>query len=235
MDTLTKNRLKFVAGFAVYFGMLWLLWDTPFVYPLKVFVVLLHEISHGLVAVATGGSIQRIVIEANQGGVCQCPGGNAFLTLSAGYLGSMAWGALILAGARAPGSWPRWAAGAIGVAVVVVTLLYVRNLFGVLFGLLFGGILFAASRYFPTEGTRGLLTALGLTSCLYAILDIKSDIIDRPGALSDARMLAQLTGVPTFVWGIVWITIALVAGVWLFIKAYRLVGKAGKRGDTLRA
>ncbi len=235
MDTLTKNRLKFVAGFAVYFGMLWLLWDTPFVYPLKVFVVLLHEISHGLVAVATGGSIQRIVIEANQGGVCQCPGGNAFLTLSAGYLGSMAWGALILAGARAPGSWPRWAAGAIGVAVVVVTLLYVRNLFGVLFGLLFGGILFAASRYLPTEGTRGLLTALGLTSCLYAILDIKSDIIDRPGALSDARMLAQLTGVPTFVWGIVWITIALVAGVWLFMRAYRLVGKAGKRGDTLRA
>lgn len=235
MDTLTKNRLKFVAGFAVYFGMLWLLWDTPFVYPLKVFVVLLHEISHGLVAVATGGSIQRIVIEANQGGVCQCPGGNAFLTLSAGYLGSMAWGALILAGARAPGSWPRWAAGAIGVAVVVVTLLYVRNLFGVLFGLLFGGILFAASRYLPTEGTRGLLTALGLTSCLYAILDIKSDIIDRPGALSDARMLAQLTGVPTFVWGIVWITIALVAGVWLFMRAYRLVGKARKRGDTLRA
>lgn len=235
MDTLTKNRLKFVAGFAVYFGMLWLLWDTPFVYPLKVFVVLLHEISHGLVAVATGGSIQRIVIEANQGGVCQCPGGNAFLTLSAGYLGSMAWGALILAGARAPGSWPRWAAGAIGVAVVVVTLLYVRNLFGFLFGFLFGGILSAASRYLPTEGTRGLLTALGLTSCLYAILDIKSDIIDRPGALSDARMLAQLTGVPTFVWGIVWITIALVAGVWLFMRAYRLVGKAGKRGDTLRA
>lgn len=228
MDALTKDRLKFLAGFAVYFGALWLMWNTSLVYPLKVFVVLLHEVSHGLVAMATGGSIQRIVIEANQGGVCYCPGGNAFLTLSAGYLGSMGWGALILAAARTPGKWPRVAAMAIGVMVVAVTLFYVRNIFGMLFGALFGAVLVAASRYLPTEGNSGLLTALGLTSCLYAILDIKSDILDRPEALSDARMLSELTGVPTLVWGILWIALAVLVGAWLLRQGLRL---AGKRND----
>ena len=35
-----------------------LLWNTPVVAPLKIFVVLLHEISHGVAAVLTGGSIE---------------------------------------------------------------------------------------------------------------------------------------------------------------------------------
>ena len=89
----TKRRLAFLAGFVFYFGALWALWDTAFVYPLKIFVVLLHEISHAAVAVATGGTIERIVLDPNQGGACYCPGGSAFLTLSAGYLGSLGWGA----------------------------------------------------------------------------------------------------------------------------------------------
>ena len=30
-------------------------WSTVYVWPLRLFVVLLHEVSHGLAAVATGG------------------------------------------------------------------------------------------------------------------------------------------------------------------------------------
>src|SRR5687767_6945732 len=51
----TRRRLAFLAGFAVYFSLLWTFWDTPVVYPLKIFVVLLHELSHALAAWATGG------------------------------------------------------------------------------------------------------------------------------------------------------------------------------------
>jgi Zn-dependent membrane protease YugP len=63
--------------------------------------------------------------------------------------------------------------------------------------------------------------ALGLTSVGYAILDIKSDIIDRPELQSDARMLAEMTGIPTVVWGVLWIGLALLAAVWLVRRAYR--------------
>ena len=219
MEEITKRRLRFLAGFAVYFVVLWILWDTPFVYPLKIFVVLLHEISHGVMAVLTGGSIERIIITSNEGGLCACPGGNRFLTLSAGYLGSLLWGAAILIASRGKGRKPQIAAAVIGVIVIAVTVLYVRNSFGLLFGVAFGGGLIAVAYYLPSEGISALLTALGLTSCLYAILDIKSDILDRPEVLSDARMLAEHTGIPTVIWGILWIGIALVFSAWLFRKA----------------
>ena len=68
MTNATSRKLRFLAGFAVYFGALWLLWDTPVVYPLKIFVVLLHEASHGMVAVATGGSVHAITLNPQQGG-----------------------------------------------------------------------------------------------------------------------------------------------------------------------
>ena len=216
-----RRRLAFVAAFAAYFLILWFLWDTAAVYPLKIFVVLLHEISHGLMAVATGGEIQEIVITADQGGACRCPGGSPFLTLSAGYLGSVAWGALLLVVALRGGRWSRYGVAAVGVLILVVGALFMRTGFGLAFAALASAALLAAARYLPDSGNRTLLTALGLTSCLYAILDIKSDILDRPHLPSDARMLAELTGVPTLVWGVGWIAAAVAVSWWLLSRAYR--------------
>jgi hypothetical protein len=214
----TKRQIGFVAGFTVWLTLVWLLWWSPVIYPLKLFVVLLHEASHAAMAVATGGEVQRIVVTPDQGGLCYCPGGNAFLTLSAGYLGSLAWGALIVVLARARRPAPRDTTSLIGVAVLALTALYVRNAFGILFGAMFGAALLGLR----TAG-RGVhvlvLTALGLTSCLYALLDIKSDVLDRPYLESDAHMLAAMTGIPTVVWGVLWIGTGIAVSVWLFRRA----------------
>ncbi len=217
----TRRRLRFLAGFTLYFALLWLLWDTLFIYPLKVWVVFLHEISHAIAAVATGGSVQQITLSPYLGGACYCPGGNAFLTLTAGYLGSLAWGGLILESTRRAGRKAPSVTGALGVGTVILTLLFVRGMFGLAFGLLFGAGLIVASRRLPPDANRTLLTGLGLTSCLYAILDIKSDILDRPHLPSDAHMLGELTGIPTLAWGGLWIVVALASSAWLFMRAYR--------------
>jgi hypothetical protein len=216
-----RRRLRFAAGFAAYFLALWLLWNTPLVYPLKIFVVLLHEISHGIMAVATGGTIREIVINSDQGGACICPGGSPFLTLSAGYLGSLAWGALLLAIAMRGGRWARYGMAAVGVMILAVGAFFMRTGFSLLFAALFSAALLASARYLPDYANRTLLTALGLTSSLYAILDIKSDILDRPHLESDARMLAELTHVPTLVWGVLWIGIAVAVSWWFLTRAYR--------------
>lgn len=196
-----------------------LLWNTPLLYPLRIFVVLLHEVSHGVAAVATGGSIQRIVLSPDEGGYTVTNGGNRFITLSAGYLGSLAWGIAILRMAR----WKRagWVALALGVAVLALTVLYIRSWFGVLFGLLFGAALIIGGRTLSHRVVAWLLLVVGLTSCLYAVLDIKSDILDRPQQPSDARMLAEMTHVPVFVWGILWLGISLAVGWLLFRRALR--------------
>ena len=77
------------------------------------------------------------------------------------------------------------------------------------FGIVFGIALVVASREVGRTMNRRLLWVLGLTSALYAILDIKFYVLDRAWLQSDARMLAELTGVPTVVWGILWIGLAL--------------------------
>jgi hypothetical protein len=217
----SRNKLEFVLGYSLFFVALWLLWDTALVYPLKIFVVLLHEISHAVVAVATGGSIERIELSPLQGGACYCPGGNAFLTLSAGYLGSLLWGGLMFSAARAKRIRAEWVTSFIGVLVVALTLLYVRTTFGLVFGIAFGAGMLTLSRKATPGLNRTTLLTLGLTSALYAILDIKSDVIDRPGAESDAFMLAEITGIDTVVWGVLWITLALGFSFWLLRGAYR--------------
>lgn len=221
MKASSKRKLRFLAGFGLYFVVLWLLWNTPVVYPLKVFVVFLHEISHGIAAVATGGSIQRIELSPRLGGLCHCPGGNPFVTLSAGYLGSLAWGALILEAGHRAGSRAQRVVQALGVLVLVLSVLFVRGVFGVVFGLLFGLALILAAGRLSAAANRALLYVLGLTSALYAILDIKSDVLDRPHLPSDAYMLSELTGIPTVLWGLLWIGIALGVSTLLFLRAFR--------------
>ena len=216
-----KRKLVFLAGFSLYFAALWLLWETPVVYPLKIFVVMLHEISHGIASIATGGAIDKIVLDPYQGGACYCGGGNAFLTLSAGYLGSLLWGVGLLAATNSRRIPTPALVFGVGTLVVVLTALYVRNGFGLAFGLAFGATLMIAGRKLGPAASRILMTALGLTSCLYAILDIKSDVLDRPHMESDAAMLAEMTGVSTVTWGVIWIGVAVVVSALAFRRAFK--------------
>jgi hypothetical protein len=221
MKPIHRRRLALVAGFLVYFGVLWYFWDSILVYPLKIFVVLLHEWSHAVALLATGGTLERITLDPHQGGATLGRGGSAFVTLSAGYLGSLGWGALMVTGARARRLKADLLNAVIGGGVLALTVLYVRSPFGIAFGLLFGATLILVSKRIPMVWNKRILLTLGLTSCLYAILDIKSDILERPELRSDARMLSELTGVPTVVWGLLWIALGIVASALLVRRVYR--------------
>jgi hypothetical protein len=210
MRAQTKRRLLFLGGFAIYFTALWLLWPTVWIYPLKIFVVFLHELSHAAAGIATGGVVQRITLDPMQGGATYVKGGNAFLMLSAGYLGSLLWGLALLLVARARPRLARSIVFGLGILLLGTSVLFVRNMFGFVFGLLFGFALLVAARKLPPGGLIVLLTTLGLTSALYALFDIRDDILSNPGLESDAHMLMELTGVPTLVWGFLWAGVALV-------------------------
>ncbi|HMR11566.1 MAG TPA: M50 family metallopeptidase, partial [Polyangiaceae bacterium] len=172
-------------------------------------VVLLHEISHGIAAVLTGGSIVKMEINVRQGGVCYTTGGIRFFVLSAGYLGSMLWGGLIVV-AASRSKRQRWISLGIGGFVLAVTVLYVRSWFGFGFALLASGLLIVMGLKLSHDINQFVLQVIGVTSCLYAVLDIVDDVLQRPGIGSDADMLADLTFVPSVVWGVIWIAIAVV-------------------------
>jgi hypothetical protein len=184
-----------------------LLWGTFVVYPFRLFVVFLHEISHGLAAVATGGSIVSIGLSFDEGGVCLTRGGWPFLILNAGYLGSLLWGALfLLLGGRRTRARP--VVAVLGAFTLAVTLVYVRTWFGFLYGLATGLVLLAVATRLKPAVAETLLAALGATSVLYAIWDVASDVLLRHSGQSDAAALARLTGVPAILWGAAWIALS---------------------------
>ncbi|MCY3549871.1 MAG: M50 family metallopeptidase [Candidatus Poribacteria bacterium] len=189
------------------------LWNTLFVYPLKIFVVFMHEVSHGLAAIATGGRILEIQINPQQGGHALTQGGSRFWTLTAGYLGSLLWGGVILLLA-ARTRFDKAISILIGFGMVAISIGFGESTFTYLFGIGFGVALIAIGFYLPEAVNDWVLRIIGVTSCLYAILDIKSDVLDRSNLRSDARMLSEVTGIATEVWGALWILIAIALTIW---------------------
>ena len=194
------------------------LWDTLFVYPLKIFVVFMHEVSHGLAAIATGGRILEIQINPQQGGHALTQGGSRFWTLTAGYLGSLLWGGIILLLA-ARTRFDKAISILIGFGMVAISIGFGESTFTYLFGIGFGVALIAIGFYLPEAVNDWVLRIIGVTSCLYAILDIKSDVLDRSSLRSDARMLSEETGIATEIWGVLWILIAIALTIWFLYLA----------------
>jgi hypothetical protein len=186
------------------------LWDYPVLLPLKLLVVFFHESSHALATVLTGGRVAEMVVVAQQGGHVMSLGGNRFITLSAGYLGSLAWGMVIYTIATVT-HWDRMAMFILGLGIAAITLIFVSNGFALAFGLLTAIAMMLAARFLNRDVNDFLLRLIGLTSILYVVLDIYSDTIARSHLRSDARMLAEEFGGATLLWGGLWIAISVLA------------------------
>lgn len=196
------------------------LWPTPFLAPFKTLVVFFHEASHALTAVATGGVVIEMEIDQNQGGHVRSMGDIRLLTLSAGYLGSLLWGALIFL-VTVYTDKDRVASALLGVLILVIAAWFMRNLYGLGFTMATGAALIALSRWGSAAINDFVLRIIGLTSMSYAPLDIWSDTIDRSHLRSDARMLAEEFGGATVMWGGIWIAISVGMIIWVMRTSLR--------------
>jgi hypothetical protein len=185
------------------------LWSTPLVTPLKILVVYFHELSHALAALLTGGSVERINVSPAQGGFAEIRGGNRFATLTAGYLGSLLLGVVLLLLALRS-RWDRVVMGLLGAVTLLVTALYMRDLYTIGFGIVTGGLMLATAWWLPRALNDLVLRVIGVTSMIYVPYDIFDDTIRRSGLRSDARLLAEEIGGTTVIWGGIWLVIAMV-------------------------
>jgi hypothetical protein len=184
-------------------------WDSFLIYPIKLFVVLTHEISHGLSAILSGGKLDSILITTALGGESRTIGGNKFIIASAGYLGSLLFGvALYISGFNEK---PR---RIISVTLAILLILfaanylvgYVGKIASVFFALIF--IIFPI--YFSPTINSFFFKLLGLISMFYVAIDIKEDILTNVYRPSDAQFIAALTSVSATVWGILWLLISVI-------------------------
>lgn len=185
------------------------LWQTPVMLPLKILVVLFHEISHGLAAILTGGEIVSLSVSTDQGGLAVTRGGSRFLILTAGYLGSLLFGvALLLSGVWSRAD--RAIMAGLGAALLLIAALYIREVFPLLFCVGLGAVFLAMARFLPNQVNDLALKTIGLTSMIYVPRDIFSDTIARSHLRSDAFMLGEAYFGGAMFWGAIWIMISAI-------------------------
>jgi hypothetical protein len=191
-------------------------------YPFRLLLTLVHELSHGLAALITGGSFQRLVVFPDGAGLAYTAGGWRIAVIPAGYLGAAAFGAmLILVGAQPRLS--RWALGTIGGLLTVLSLRYgLPSLFsshalggllaivtGVTVGMLCGFLALRAN----TRSIVFVLHLLAIQAALAAFSDLWALIgFSGPGSgqATDARSMAEVTLLPALFWSLFWALLAAV-------------------------
>ncbi len=232
MTTLRQIDLK--AGFilAALFIAVWILWETPVVYPIKIFVVCLHELGHALAALLTGGQVISIQIFPEEGGVTLTRGGWPFIIASAGYVGSMLLGGVLLY----LSSYRRWARHlmlALAVLMALSTILFFRNFFAVLYGLLVAAAMFFSAYRLSVDVNFYIVRFIAVASCLYVLLDIRSDLFapsfGGQGVVNDAVALGQLTGIPSILWAVLWMAAALIVLVFVLRASVRRRDRGNSR------
>lgn len=189
-------------------GLISLCWEYPILYPLKLLVVFFHESSHALATILTGGSVKELVINHQQGGHVISQGGNQFIIISAGYIGSLLWGVAIFV-ATVKSHYDKLIMSLLGLSVISITVALSSSVFSWIFGLLSGAAMLLMARFLADKYNDFLLRIIGLTSMMYAPLDIYSDTISRSYLESDAYFLAEYTGGTTLFWGSIWIVISV--------------------------
>lgn len=191
-----------------------LVWNLPFVEVLALPLVWLnthlHELSHAVAALATGGEVERIRVFASGGGDASIRGGWIVVVASAGYLGAAAVGGALLAWAKTE-ERARQSLWGLAVVLAVSLLIWVRaDWVGVLSGAGWAIGLWALSR--KLNGPQLVWTAqfLGAIQCLASVDAFRALFwASRTGSHSDAALMQQATGVPGLFWASVWFLASL--------------------------
>jgi len=213
---------------------LWILsWYIPLLgyltYPLRIFATFIHEGGHALAAVLTGASVQSLSVSSDGSGEVYSLGNGLFsglLISSAGYLGTTAFGAGLLA-------WMRYgrssraallvSAGFVAVMTIVFGLIApFFNLFttstvgGFFFTLISGAVLAvgltAIAKYASEKWVNFAVAFLAVQCLLSAAVDLINVffISSMTSAHSDAANMAAATGIPGVVWVLVWMVVSIV-------------------------
>ena len=185
------TTIYFIAGYSVF---ILIFWNIPYLHyilwPFKILTVAFHELGHALAGLITGAKIVSITLDPNEGGLTKMRGGNPYITLPAGYIGSLLWGsAMVIAGFSDLGS--KVMAVLVGLAMLI-TLIWARNALTVVITILSTAVLGLLWWLDQSKYLRFYILFLGVMSSLYSLWDIIEDLIKRKVNESDASQYSRL-------------------------------------------
>ena len=194
-------------------------------YPFRLFVTFIHESGHALAALVTGNRVYGLSVAPNGSGFVYHSSGNWLTSMfisSAGYLGAMAYGTLLLVLIRR-GISPRAILYASAVPILALSLIYGWGTpFTVVAGVLLAAALFLIGRYARPAIANFLVALLAVQCIVNAFFDLRTLLfLSRPfagGASTDADNMARITHLPAILWALVWTALAVV----MLVGALRL-------------
>ena len=208
MRNFVTSRQMFVLLFLAAYGLSYI----PVLHvPFKWLEVFFHEISHGLVAILTGGRVVSIELRPDGSGLCYYQGGWRLLISFAGYAGAVAWGLLIYLSAKSLGRRSNIIAWALTIMIGVSTILWARDLTTILILVIMGGLLFILAKFSLGIWITSLTQFIGIY-VMQSALQSPTYLLDGQ-ASGDGAVLASITFIPELIWVIIWIGIALL-GFW---------------------
>ena len=206
-------------------------------YPFRIFVTFIHEGGHALAALLTGNSVASLSVAMNASGETYTTQGGIIsqvLISSAGYLGSMAFGALLLTLIRKAIA-ARIVLLGCGILVFAMTMIFgfIKPLFWVnawsgipftlLAGLLISAGLVLIARFASARVATFFVSFLAVQCVLNALFDLKTVFFLSspfgPSAQTDAMNMANATGIPAIFWTVAWIAFAL-GILWFAMRLY---------------
>jgi hypothetical protein len=203
------------------------LWFIPFInvlsYPFAIFVTFIHEGGHALAALLTGNSVMKLSVALDTSGETYTTQGGIFsqiLVSSAGYLGAMAYGALLLFLIRRAVA-ARYVLVGSGAFILALTLFFgLGSLFTIIAGVAIAAGLFAIAKYASPRVATFFLSFLAVQAVLNALIDLKTLFFySFSDAKTDAANMQNATHIPALFWTVVWIGLAFVI-LSLAMRAY---------------
>ncbi len=213
--------------------LLWIVgWYFPLagylVYPLQLFATFIHEGGHVLASILTGSPVQSLTVSPDASGEVYSTGSGWLASLfisSAGYLGTTAFGAALLAWIRF-GRSSRLALYISGFTVALLTVVFgilapVWNLFAnvtftkfgftILSGALISAGLLAIARFANLKWVNFAAAFLAIQCLLNAMFSLAElfVIAGFSNVHSDAANMQAATGIPGVVWAVIWIGLSL--------------------------
>jgi hypothetical protein len=107
------------------------------------------------------------------------------------------------------------------ILILLFTVNYLEGSFTIILSLTFALLLFLSPRVLNNLVHSYAMKILGLISALYILIDIKEDLITLRILPSDAQMLADITGIPAFVWGLLWLAMTAVVIYFMYKFSYK--------------
>ncbi len=206
------------------------LWFLPFAdlltYPFRIFVTFIHEGGHAFAALLTGNQVQSLSVALDASGETYTSRGGLISDLfvsSAGYLGAMAYGALLLWLIRRTIAARLVLLASAGLILTLTIGYGLFSAFTLVSGVLIAAGLIIAAKYGSPKAANFLVSFLAVQCVLNALLDLKTVLyLSSPltrAAQTDAANMASITGIPALFWSAFWIGLAFVI-LSLALRAY---------------